>query len=264
MFKNQQSFHIRSIVTKRSLAVLPLIAFIFCASFMTAQTTVIDVDTFNKVMVSPHIEVVFIEGDAESVTIESSTEPMEKLNVEVKNNTLSVYLEGAKMTTDTKKQKKNGYKMKVPIYKGTVVKAIITYKNLNAVDLRGEQRFVFESPLNTDELRFSMYGESQVYVNEVAVKELHVSIYGECYFEIKKGNTENQRYTAYGESTVNVSSVTSERTKLTAYGDGTFQFNVAERLKVTSYGEATITYAGSPTVNKGIIIGETTIARTGN
>ncbi len=261
MFKNQQSIRFNLQEAKRSLALLALIALLFCFSTISAQSTIIDVDAFDKVMVSPHIEVVFIEGESESVRIESITEPLEKLNVEVKNNTLSVYLEGAKMTTDTKKQKRNGYNMKVPIYNGTVVKAIITYKNIKTLDLRGEQKFVFESPLKTEELRFSIYGESQVYVNEVQVSDLVVTIYGESFLEITKGETKNQKYTAYGESTVNVANLSSDRTKLIAYGDGTFQFNVSERLKVTAYGEATITYAGSPEVNRGIIIGETTIAR---
>jgi hypothetical protein len=48
---------------------------------------------------------------------------------------------------------------------------------------------------------------------------------------------------------------------LDRFRDGTFQFNVAEKLKITSYGEATINYSGNADVNKGIIIGETKIAK---
>jgi len=261
MLKNKRSSRTNRIATKRNLAFLPILILLLSFNPLIAQSTVINVDSFDKVVVSPHIEVVFVEGETESVTVDAITVPQEKLNVEVKNNTLSVYLEGAKMTTDTKKVKKNGYKMRVPIYNGTAVKAIVTYKNLNKLDLRGEQRFVFESPLNTDELKFNVYGESQVYINEINVNNLFVSIYGESVFNVEKGKARNQKYTAYGESTVNASNIKSDNTKLTAYGDGSFQFNVADRLKVTSYGEATITYAGSPTVNRGIIIGDTSIVR---
>lgn len=262
MFKNHKNLRLNRTATKLKLAVLPLIALLLCTTVITAQSTVIDVASFDKVVVSPHIEVTFIEGDTESITIESITEPLEKLNVEVKNNTLSVYLEGAKMTTKTKKEKKNGYKRKVSIYNGRVVKATITYKNINTLDLRGEQRFVFESPIETKELRFNIYGESQVSVNEVDVHEMQVSIYGESYFEVKKGKARNQKITAYGETTVNLSEVKNDTTKLTAYGDGSFQLNVSEEIKITSYGEATIIYSGGGTLKKGLVIGETSISRT--
>jgi hypothetical protein len=256
MFKNLGSLRLTKV------ALLAIIAFISGSNYLMAQSEVVQVDAFDKVIVSPHITVVFVQGETESVTIESMTEPREKFNIEVKNNTLSVYLEGAKMTTENKKEKKNGYTMKVPIYKGTVVRAVITYKNLNKLDLRGEEKFVLESPIDTDEFRISIYGESQVYINEVAIKNMMVSIYGESYFEIMKGNTENQKITAYGESTVNVSNVVNENTKLTAYGDGSFRLNVSGKLKVTAYGEATIMYSGDATVNKGIVIGEAKITKT--
>ena len=262
MFKNYTNVRLKRKVTKTSLLFLPFIVLLFCSNFITAQSTLIEVDSFDKVVVSPHIAIVFIKGDTESVTIESITEPLEKLNIEVKKNTLSIYLEGAKMTTENKKEKKNDYKRKVPIYNGTVVRAIITYKDINSLDLRGEEKFVLKSPIKTDEFRLNIYGESQVYLNEVAIKNMMVTIYGESFIEILKGTTENQKFTAYGESTVNVSNVDNENTKLTVYGDGSFRFNVSEKLKITSYGEATIAYSGNATVNRGVIIGETTIIKT--
>tara|TARA_R110000772_G_scaffold37392_2_gene88920 strand:+ start:182 stop:961 length:780 start_codon:yes stop_codon:yes gene_type:complete len=244
---------------KTSLAVFALMSFLLFSNQSTAQSEVIDLETFDKIVVSPHIEVIFKKGEKESVSVESITVPMTKLNVIVKNNTLNIYLDGAKIAADTKKENINGYEQKTSIYKGTVVRAIITYKEVNSLDLRGEERFVFESFINSKKLRLSIYGESQVYFDEVDIKSLLVSIYGESYLEIKQGKIEKQKFTAYGESKVNTMNVESKETKLTAYGDGTFQINVSEKLKITSYGEATINYSGSPTLNKGIVIGETKI-----
>lgn len=261
MFKNQMNFRLKRIAKRTGLAIFPIITFLLCSNYSTAQSKVIDVETFDKVIVSPHIEVVFKEGDKESVLVESITVPNEKLNVIVKNNTLNIYLDGAKITADKKKEKINGNKRKTPIYIGTVVKAIITYKKINSLDLRGKERFVFESSISSDKMRLKIYGESQVYMNDVNLKNLQVSIYGESYLEIKQGKIENQKFTAYGESKVNTLNVNNIETKLVAYGDGTFQFNVAEKLKITSYGEATIIYSGSPNLNKGIIIGKTKITK---
>ncbi|TYP75101.1 head GIN domain-containing protein [Aquimarina intermedia] len=217
--------------------------------------------SFDKVVVSPHIEVTFKEGDKESVSVESITVPREKLNIEVKNNTLKIYLDGAKITADKKKQNKYNYRKSESIYKGTIVKAVVTYKNINALDLRGEEKFVFANTLDTEKLVLNIYGESQVYIKEVDLESLFVSIYGESYLDIQKGTIERQKFTAYGESKINASNVVSSETTLTAYGDGSFQLNVSKKLKITSYGEATITYAGSPELNKGIVIGESTITK---
>ena len=253
------NFQLKSKAKNTSLVVFALISFLLFSNHSTGQSKVIEVETFDKIVVSPHIEVIFKKGDKESVSVESITVPVEKLNVEVKKNTLNLFLEGAKIVADTKKEYVNGYKTKTSIYKGTIARIIVTYKNLNSLDLRGEERFEFESYINSKKLRLNIYGESQVYFNEVEINSLLVTIYGESYLEIKNGKIENQKFTAYGESKVNTMNVESKETKLTAYGDGTFQFNVSEKLKITSYGEATINYSGNPTLNKGIVIGETKI-----
>lgn len=261
MFTSQINFRLKWTTVRTAFTVLPLIAFLLFSNITTAQSIVTEVDSFDKVVVSPHIEVIFKEGNQESVSVESITVPIEKFNVEVKNNVLNVYLEGAKITAETKEENINGSKQKKPIYKGTIVRAVITYKKVNSFNLRGEEKFVFDSKLNSDKLRLNIFGESQVYVNEVDIKSLMVSIYGESYLVIKEGKIGKQKITAYGESTVNTSNVENTETKLTAYGDGTFQFNVSQKLKITSYGEATISYSGNPSLNKGIVIGETKITK---
>jgi hypothetical protein len=231
------------------------------SNLLKAQSKTISVNDFNKVIISPHIQVIFKESDKEKVVIEDSELYFKKLNIEVKNKTLRLYLEDAKTTTKTIKVIKDGQKRKVPIYKGTLIKAIIYYKKATTFSLRGEETIVFESPLNTTKIKLNIYGESQIYINEVHLKELEVSIYGESYLEIKKGNIENQKLIAYGESTINTINIDNDSTKITAYGDGNFQFNVLKKLKVTSFGEAHISYTGKPTIKKGIIIGETIIER---
>ena len=104
------------------------------ASF--AQSKEISVEHFDKVIVSQHIEVNFVEGNNESVRIESISVSEDKLNVEVSGNTLRIYLDGSK--TITKSEKSDEYDGKKSIYDGTIVKATVTYKSLQALSLRGE------------------------------------------------------------------------------------------------------------------------------
>lgn len=261
MFSNQTNFQLKDNSKKAIFTIFLMIAFLLYSNYSTAQHKEITVANFERVVISPHIQVVFKEANTESVTIESINVPMENLNVYVKNNTLNVYLEGAKITGDDNEEYISGNKLEYASYDGTVVSAIINYKKLSTVDLRGEERFVFEDNIVADKLRLKVFGTSQVYINSVDINKLMVSIYGESYLEIKDGLVKNQRFTAYGEGTINVFNVSSNETRLTAYGDGSFQLNVSDKLKVNSYGEATVSYSGTPELNKGIVIGETKITK---
>ncbi len=235
--------------------------FVLCSVSVLAQVKSIAVEDFDKVIVSPHISVSFVQGSQNKVEVHSSTEPLEKLNVEVVANTLRLYLDGAKTYTDSKKEKGDNYSYSNPIYKGTVITATVTYTQLEELSLRGEEKFVCESPLKQDKFRLKIFGESQVSFKEVVLQSLMTTIYGESFLEIEGGVIAKQKITAYGETTVNTLDVATKETKITAYGEGSYRIAVSERLKVTAYGEATIAYSGSPEINKGIIIGDATIQK---
>lgn len=239
---------------------LSIILILMLPEAVTSQSRTISADDFDKVIVNPHIQVTFREGNKTSVTVEDINEPFEKFNVEVKNGVLHMYLDGARVVTKTEKIKGKGKKRKKPLYKGTVVKAVVTYKNASTFAIRGEETIVFESPLNLDKMKLNIYGESEVVVNDATVNNLKVTIFGESQLEIKKGNIGKQKFTSYGESEINTLQASSKSTRIVAYGGSNFQCNVTDRLKVTSYGEATIRYKGNPEVRKGIVIGDTEIS----
>ncbi len=223
---------------------------------MAAQEKVYKVASFDKIIVSPHIEVVFVAGNEESVKIENAKVSHDKINIEVKNKTLRLYLDDAKMVTKSKKVDNGKWKTKKSIYNGTMVRATVSYKHINNISIRGEEIAKCDSPIEQKELKISLYGDSKVYFKSVTLDALTVSIYGESYLEIASGNVESQVYRAYGKSEVNSFEVNSSRTKITAYGESNFRVNVSDKLKVTCYGEAKINYQGDAKVDKGIVIGE--------
>lgn len=224
-----------------------------------AQTKTVDVGTFDKVIVSPHIQAVFQQGNSESVAIESSVLTEDKINIEVNGTTLRIYLDGARDVTKSEKTKENGYERRKSIYNGTVAKATVTYKQLEELSLRGEENIVCKSTLERDKFNLTIYGASQVYLNKVDLGHLKTTIYGSSYLEIKEGTIERHKIIAYGETKVNTLGVESESAKITAYGEGRCRLKVSDDLKITAYGEATVAYEGNPKVNKGIVIGEAKI-----
>ena len=232
-------------------------AFILNFGNIIAQSKIIEVEPFDKVVVSPHISVNFVQGDKESVTVESINVSEDKLNVEVSGKSLRIYLEGAKMVT--KSEKSDDYNGRQSIYDGTIVRATVTYKTLSGLSLRGDEKFVCESALELEKFDLDIYGESQVYLNEVKVDVISTTIYGESILNIKSGTINRQKITAYGESEINSLDVETKSAKITAYGEANIRLKVSDDLKVTSYGEATVEYSGDPNVNKGIVIGDANI-----
>jgi hypothetical protein len=230
-----------------------LMIFGFKTTFAQTTTTV---NHFNKVIVSPHVQVTFIEGNEESVTVEKSTVSNEKINIEVNGKTLRIYLDGAKEVTKSEAVYEDGHKVKRPIYKGTVVSAIVTYKTLNDLSVRGEETQVCKSLLKGNKFRLKIYGESRVFLNEVSLGELRTTTYGESYLEIKSGSITAQKYIAYGESKINSLGIKSNTMKITAYGEADFRVSVSDEIKITAFGDATLEYRGNPGITRGLNIGD--------
>lgn len=226
-----------------------------------AQSKTIAVEPFTKVIVSPHIQVNFVQGDQESVSINDIDVAVEKLNIEVNGKTLHIYLEGAKTVTKSEKVNNDDYRGRRDIYNGTIVKATITYKNLEELSLRGEENFVCKSKIQADKFQLTIYGESEVTFKEVNFNNLQTTIYGESELNIESGTIGRHRIIAYGESEINTLKVATETVKLTAYGEAELRLNASKEIKVTAYGEANIEYKGDAVVNKGITIGDVSIRK---
>ena len=239
---------------------ITILSLILISQMVLAQTKHM-VESFNKVIISPHIETTFIQGDEESVTIIESSEPEDKINVEVKGGTLRVYLDDAKEITKNESVTKDGKKMRMPIYKGKVLTILVTYKDINALSLRGEQRTLCKSLIDEKKFILNIYGESQVTFNHVNFDTFNVDIYGESELIIKKGTTVKQNITAYGAGIINLVGVDNKSSKLKAYGEAVFKIQASKSIKFTAYGEATLRYKGDAEVNKGLSFGDSEIKR---
>ncbi|EDP71733.1 hypothetical protein FBALC1_04577 [Flavobacteriales bacterium ALC-1] len=244
----------------KNLKYITIIVLTFLGQVVIAQTKK-EVESFNKVIISPHIETTFVQGDEESVTILENTLSDDKVNIEVNGGTLRVYLDDAKVTTKHKKVVKNGVKMKVPIYKGKVLTLKVTYKNIDNLSLRGEQSTVCESLISVEKFDLKIYGESQVTFNEVNIKDFDVDVYGESQLTIEKGTTDNQHITAYGEGEINLIEVDNKTSRLKAYGEAEFRIQSSKNIKFTAYGEAELYYKGTAEVSKGLSFGDSQINR---
>lgn len=240
-----------------------LVLTLFLVSIVTAQKTY-DVRPFNEVIISPHIAVTFVKGTEESVKVKMLKVDDRKLNIEQSKDQIHIYLEGAKTVTKQKKMEYENYSNREGIYKGTIANLIITYTSLNELSLRGEEDFLIKGRVNASEFQLDIYGESNVVFNDVDIDEIKTTLYGESFLHMKKGHIGYHKITSYGESEIDLLNVITESAKIVAYGEAEVRLHVNDELKVTSYGEATISYAGNPSVSKGIVIGDVDIERIRN
>jgi len=241
---------------QRFKILLPAFFFLLAAA-ASAQTT--KTSPFNRVIVSPYIQVTLVQGDEESVTVNELHVDSGKLHIEVSDKTLRVYLEGAKDLPKNEKDYSNGYKETHHLYRNTSVVATITYKKLEALSLRGEEDHLCKSPITGDKFMLKIYGESNVTFNEMNLEKLAATLYGESTLEIKAGSVKDQKYTCYGEGKINSLAIDGSTSRVTAFGRANFKLNVSDRIKITSYGEAELYYKGSPVIEKGLNIGDMVI-----
>lgn len=219
------------------------------------------VAAFDKVIVSSYIQVSFVEGEEESVTIESNLVEEDKLHIEVKDKTLRIYLEDARLLPMEEKLSKKGEIVDRIRYEPTTVKAIVTYKKLKEVAVRGEENFEFLSSLSGESFLLTVYGSSIVTLNQVNLNKLKATLYGESKLLLKSGSVQQQKYTSYGTNKVDALAITSVDARIIAYGDGGFKINAEEKIKITAYGSSVLKYSGAAEINKGMNFGDLRIQK---
>ena len=239
------------------LAVLLLFPQIGASQLLKKYT----VQDFDKVIISPHIQANLVQGDEESVRVLNAHVPIDKLNVEVEGKTLRIYLDDAKIITKSERVKRHQREQKQAIYHGTMASVNITYKTLNTLSIRGEEDIHCSSRIDQEHFQLRIYGASDVRFKSLNLDDLHVTIYGEGDLKIEDGMVTETNYVAYGESSVKARNLENKHAKIRAYGESDFQISVSDHLKVSAFGEANVVYQGSPSVKKGIVIGEATIRK---
>lgn len=214
------------------------------------------VSHFSKIIISPYIQASLVEGNEESVKIDDIRVDKSKLHIDVENNTLRVYLEGAKDFPKNEKKYKDGYEETYSLYPKTSVTVTITYKTLEALSVRGEETILCAGPVESDLFVLRIYGESNVTFKELNANELSSIMYGEGSLQIKSGTIKNQKYTCYGEGKINSLAASGSTSRVIAYGEADFKLNVSDRIKITAFGDAKVHYKGNPSIDRGLHFGD--------
>ncbi len=107
-----------------------------------------------------------------------------------------------------------------------------------------------------------LYGDGDAYFAGIKTGDFKASLYGENTLDISSGYAQSQTYKCYGENVVRASRFEGEQVSTTIFGESDLNLNAQGTMKVTSLGEGRVHYQGSAELNKGLILGETSISRS--
>ena len=224
--------------------------------FLAAQEITRNLKSFKKIIVSPRINLVLEKGDQESIRLVYSNVPADKINITIQNNTLRVYLDDAKVNEKTEQVTPNERRS---IYHNANLTAYVTYREIEHLEIRGNQELTCNGPLRAERFTLKAYGENEIKLASVKADYLRTSLYGENELKITGGKAEYQKYKLFGENKIDTHELRSYSATTNTFGESQITLSTQDQLRINAFGESQITYNGDADVNKGLVFGNTTI-----
>lgn len=243
-------------IPQRTLLALLLLASL--AQFSVAQEISKDLKSFNKIIVSPKVNLILEQGDHENIRLTYSNVDIDKINIKVQGNTLRVYLDEAKVTEKTYRVSSNE---KRGVYHDVVVTAYVTYRELEHLEIRGNQELTCNGPLKAERFTLKAYGENDINLASLKTQYLRTSLYGDNDLRIKAGKAEYQKYKLFGDNKIDTQELKSFSATATIFGESNLKLSTQDNLKVNAFGESQVSYNGDANVNKGLIFGRALITK---
>lgn len=212
---------------------------------------------FEKVIVSPKINLVLTQGDQESIRLVYNNISAGQINLYQSSRTLHIFLDDARIVEKRKSIYENDRHRKVSVYEFAQVTAYVTYRKLKNLEVRGEQEVSCDSLIVGDKFKLKAYGEAEIFLAGVDTEKFKAVLYGRNKVRINSGNTEMQTFRLYGENRINTKSVANINASSRIYGEGKLTLSATNRFRITSFGEPYIEVNGFPEIRKGLVIGNT-------
>jgi len=223
-----------------------------------AQEISRELKSFDKIIASPKINLILEQGDQENIRLTYANVDAEKINIKVQGNTLRVYLDEAKVTEKTYRKEGN---QRVSIYRDASVTAYVTYKQLEHLEIRGNQELTCNGPLKAERFTLKAYGENDINLSSLKTGYLRTSLYGDNDLKIKTGKAEYQKYRLFGDNKIDTQDLKSFSAIATIFGESKLKLNSQDNLKINAFGESQVSYYGNANVNKGLIFGKAQITQ---
>jgi hypothetical protein len=237
-----------------------ILAFILTASCLSAQEIQKDVKPFKRIIASPRVNLILKKGEYESVKLVYTQVDKSKINIEVRNKTLQIYLDDARKVERPQHYARHWAKG-TGMYDGVTITAYVTYRELESLEIRGNQELTCNDAIEAEDFRLRAYGENDITLASLKAGYFKASLYGENDLKIKKGKAVEQKYKLYGENKIDTREMKSAFASASIFGEGNLKINTTETVRVDAFGEPTIYVDGGAHVNRRLVFGSTHIHR---
>lgn len=233
---------------------------IFTQLTLPAQEINKDLKPFTKIIASPRIHVILEKGDRESLRMTYHDVNESRINILVKGKTLHLFLDDARKVERTVRDydSENG-KSRKSIYEGASVTAYITYRELDALEIRGNQELTCHGDIISPEFVLRAYGENEITLASLETEYFKTSLYGRNKLKINNGKVLEQKYNLFGENKIDTKNLQCEYTSTSIFGEGKVNINSSEEVRVNAFGEPKIYVDGGGHVNRRLVFGRTRI-----
>lgn len=245
------------IVMKKSL----LIALSLIATGGFAQEIQKELKSFSRIVASPRVNLILKQGDKESIRLVYNDVERSKINIEVSNHTLHLYLDNARKIEKMDPYSDNHHGRRRNMYEGVSITAYVTYKHLEGLEIRGNQELTCYDPIESDEFRLKAYGENEITLASLKTDFFKASLYGNNELKISKGKVVEQKYKLFGENKIDTRALKSAYASTSIFGEGHVRLTSTEEVRVDAFGEPNIYVNGGAHVNRRLVFGRTHINR---
>lgn len=230
------------------------------AAGLKAQEIKKDLKPFSRIIASPRVNLILKKGDHESIRLVYSDVSQDMINIEVHNKTLQIYLDHARKVEKMDPYNERGRSNRNrPMYDGVSITAYVTYTDLEALEIRGNQELTCHDAIESEDFHLKAYGENEITLASLKTDFFKASLYGQNVLRIKKGKVVEQKYKLYGENKIDTRDMKSAFASASIFGEGNVKINTTEEFRVDSFGEPSIYVNGGGHVNRRLIFGRTQI-----
>lgn len=213
---------------------------------------------FDRIIASPRINLILKKGDHESIRLVYHDVSESKINIEVQRQTLKIYLDGARKVEKMSSQDLH-YGTRRSVYDGVSITAYVTYRDLESLEIRGNQELTVKDGIEAEEFRLKAYGENEITFASLKTDFFKASLYGENTLKIQSGKVVEQKYKLYGENKIDTRDMKSAFVTASIFGEGDVKVNTTEEVRLDAFGEPTIFVNGGGHVNKRFVFGKTEV-----
>lgn len=191
------------------------------------QTQTRKVSDFKGIDVSGGFTVEITQGSSESLRLEAEENLLDNIKTEVRNGVLHIYND--KGITSSKG-----------------MKAYITVKELNKIDISGGVKVIGKSTFKTNTMNIDMSGGSKVAL-AVDAKQLKMDMSGASKVELT-GKADELIMEMSGASNVDASELEAKDVKVGASGASKVKVFAKDSLAIDASGASAVYYKGSPSI----------------